>query len=341
MKIGTNLILLGILSMLIGTAFASPLLISELDPDKIKPFPEPPQGPTVDISSELLYANFSTKPNPDYSTLVQISYFVVLNITNNSEDWANITAVQVDAEVPNYTLPEDNSAGYTKSEAGRGWTAKEAWVDGKHYNLTWVPNKKGFGYQGDPELEGHWIEGVQIYEHYINYEYAYTRMNMNGTWVDVSGRIEVEHPINWPPTNLVKDGTIFSEIKFLRGGEFFNPEVAGLQVPIGVPFEFDECWAPHQSRLIVLHDTRSVPIKYYEPAKLELLKTEKTTFYTTVSGYLNSTTMRDSYGTAKNTIQIQLEPTEDEYLYSTLSENQKFVMDSFGAEVFIETRNTQ
>ena len=46
MKIGTNMILLGILSMLIGTVFASPLLVSELE---IRPYVPPlPKGPTAD-----------------------------------------------------------------------------------------------------------------------------------------------------------------------------------------------------------------------------------------------------------------------------------------------------
>ena len=339
MKIGTNLILIGILSMLIGSAFASPLLISELEIGEINPFPEPPKGPRADISVDLLYANFSIKPNSERETLTDISYFVVLNITNNSDDWAKITAVQFDAEVQNYTMPEDNSNVKSTTEIGRGWNAEGAWVDGKWYNLTWVPNKEGFYGPFEPDSEGYWTEGVQIYELYVNYELAYTRMNMNGTWVDVTGRIDVTRPVGWPPTEPVTDGTIFSEIKFLRGGTFFNPEVAGLQVPTGVPFDFDECWAPHQSRLIALTDARSVPSKYFEPSKLELLETAKTSFYTSVTGHLNTSTIWDSSAVTEETTQVQLETTENGYLYSTLPEDQMFVMDSFGVEVFIEPRN--
>ena len=47
MKIGSKFVLIGILSLLVGSAFASPLLISELD---IRPYYEPlPKGPTADI----------------------------------------------------------------------------------------------------------------------------------------------------------------------------------------------------------------------------------------------------------------------------------------------------
>jgi hypothetical protein len=345
MKIGTNLIFFGLLSMIIGTAFASPLLISELEIGEITPFPEPPKGPKADLSSDLLYANFSINPNSERETLTDISYFVVLNVTNNSDDWGNITAVQFDAEVQNYTMPEDNSNFKSTGESGRGWNAEGAWVDGKWYNLTWVPNKAGkYGEDGfsgpfEPDSEGCWIEGVQIYELYVNYELAYTRMNMNGTWVDVTGRIEVTRPSGWPPNEPVTDGTIFSEIKFLRGGTFHNPEVAGLQVLVGVPLEFDECWAPHQSRLIALTDARRVPIKYFEASKLEKLETEKVLFTATVQGHLNSSTIWDSSAVTEETIEVQLEVTEDGYLYSTMPEDQMFVMDSFDVEVFIEPRN--
>jgi len=331
--------------MLIGTAFASPLLISELEIGEIKPFREPPKGPTADISVDLLYANFSINPNSERETLTDISYFVVLNVTNNSDEWANVTAVQVDAEVPNYTMTEDDSMGTSRTEIGHGWTAEGTWVDGKWYNLTWVPNKPGkYGENGfvgpyEQDSEGCWIEGVQIYELYVNYELAYTRMNMNGTWVDVTGRIEVTRPSGWPPNEPVTDGTIFSEIKFLRGGTFHNPEVAGLQVPVGVPLEFDECWAPHQSRLIMLTDARSVPIKYFEASKLEKLETEKVLFTATVQGHLNSSTIWDSSAVTEETIEVQLDVTEDGYVYSTMPEDQMFVMDSFGVEAFIEPRN--
>ena len=62
MKNETNMIWLGLLSMLIGTVFASPLLLSELE---IRPGPYLPEGPKADFSVNVVYANFSIQENPD------------------------------------------------------------------------------------------------------------------------------------------------------------------------------------------------------------------------------------------------------------------------------------
>jgi len=343
MKIGTNLILIGILSMLVGTAFASPLLISELDPDNIKPYLKPPSDSFIsNITSEVLYANFSINPNSESDSVIDLSYFVVLNITNNSDEPANVSFVQFDAEVQDYTLPEDNTGGYSKTEAWLIWTEKEAWVDSEHYNLTWVPNKEGFDYEGDPELEGEWIEGVKIHECYVNYELVYTRINMNGTWVDVTGRIVVARPSGWPHTEHVMDAVIISDIKCLiRETSFdeFGHDIPSIQrPPKGTPEAFNELWAPHQSRLIAVTDARLAPSKYFEPAKLEKLKTEKILFNTimqtseTVDNWTESVVSRDS-------IQVFVDSTDDGYLYSVLPEDPLFTLDAFGVEVFIEPRN--
>jgi len=339
MKIGTNLILIGILSMLIGSAFASPLLISELG--EIRPYNEPlPKGPTADISIDVLYANLSLETNFEIETLTDLSYFVVLNITNNSDDWAKIVGLTFTAETQNYTKVGDNSKSTGESTTIRGWDAEGAWVDGEWYNLTWVPNKEGFYGPFEPDSEGYWMEGVQIREKYVNYKFVYTHMNMNGTWVDVSGRINVTRPLGWPPTEPVTDGTFFSEIIFLGGGEFSDKEVAGLQIPTAAPSGFSNLWAPHQSRLIALSDERKVPSKHYEPSKLEQLKTGEISFHTSLQSQLNGTITWDSSAVAEETKQVQLEITEDGYLYNIiLSEDQMFVMDSFGVEVFIEPRN--
>ena len=128
MKIGTNLILFGILSMLIGTAFASPLLISELE---IRPFHEPlPKGPTADIDVNVVYANFSIGDTAE--DLTGISYFVVLNITNNSDDYAEISMVTFDAAQKITKGASSDSPFFGENwTSSLGWRAKGAWVDGK------------------------------------------------------------------------------------------------------------------------------------------------------------------------------------------------------------------
>jgi len=344
MKITSKFVFIGIISFLIGSAFASPLLLSELDPDNIKPYLKPPSDSfTSNITSEVLYANFSINPNSESDTVIDLSYFVVLNITNNSDEPANVTFVGFDAEVQDYTLPEDNTGGYSKTEAWLMWTEKEAWVDGKHYNLTWVPNKVGFDYEGDPELEGEWIEGVKIHEDYINDDLVYTRINMNGTWVDVTGRIVVTRPNNWPPTpEKVMDAVIISHVKCLvRETSFdeFGLDIPSIQrPPSGTPEEFNELWAPHQSRLIAVSAARPVLSKYFELEKLEKLKTEKIIFKTIIQTSVTVDNWTDSAGSEEN-IQVFVDSTDDGYLYSVLPEDTLFTFDTFGVEVFIEPRN--
>lgn len=290
----------------------------------------------------MLYANFSINPNSEQDRAIDLSYFVVLNITNNSDEPANVAFVEFDAEVQDYTLPEDNTGGYSTSKAGRKWTEKEAWVDSKHYNLTWIPNKEGFDYQGEPELEGEWIEGVKIHEHYVNYELAFTRMNMNGTWEDVTGRIIVARPIGWPPTEHVMDAVIISHIKSLTTEtEFdeFGHDIPMIQrPPYGTPESFNEVWAPHQSRLIAVTAVRPAPSKYFEQEKLEKLKTEKIILNTALTTWekVDNWTMP---AISKDSIQVFFDVTDNGYLYSVLPEDTLFSLDTFGVEVFIEPRN--
>ena len=86
MKKGTNMVFLGLLSLIVGTVFASPLLVSEL---KIRPFLKPlPKGVTADMEIDVVYVNFSIGDSDENNT--EVSYFVVLNITNNSDEWATI-----------------------------------------------------------------------------------------------------------------------------------------------------------------------------------------------------------------------------------------------------------
>ncbi|MCW4015022.1 MAG: hypothetical protein NWF06_01505 [Candidatus Bathyarchaeota archaeon] len=346
MKNGTKFVIIGILSLLVGTTFASPLLIAELSPGNIKPYLKPPsEAFTSDITSEVLYANFSVTPDVENDKRVNLSYFVVLNVTNNSDEPANVSSVTFDAQLQDYTLPEDNSGGYSSSESGRTWTAKEAWVDGVHYTVSWVPNNRGagfeesFDYQGDPELDGEWIEGVKIQEYYINYELAYTKINMNGTWVDVTGRIEVERPAYWPPNEQPMDAVlIWDSRSLLQESALDTHGFAVLEIPPrGTPEAFNEIWAPHESRLIAVTDARAVQSKYFEAEKLEKLKTEEIVFNTIINTRVTVDNWTDS-ALSEDSIQVFVEQTADGYVYSVLPEDTTFTLDEFGVEVFIEPR---
>ena len=80
---------------------------------------------------------------------------------------------------------------------------------------------------------------------------------------------------------------------------------------------------------------------FLEPSKIEQLKTEPITFRGSVHSQLSGTVgIYDTNSVDDEIKQVQLELTEDGYLYnSILSDDQMFVMDSYGIEVFIQPRN--
>jgi len=363
MKIGTNLILLGILSMLVGTAFASPLLISELE---IRPYHAPlPKGPTADIDVNVVYVNFSVGDTGEH--LTDLSYFVVLNITNNSDDWAVVNMVQFSA-AQNITRGVSSDSPFFGENwtSSSGWEAKGAWVDGKWYNLTWVPHNlfwmncsatihgEEMWSEDLPKGEGYWMEGVQLMDKAVGGTVTNMYMNMNGTWVDVTGRItwldDNGDIVDTNPertdfsTAVTGSGSFFGEMKFFSlGGNSTDDEE---EIPFSIistraPTDFNNLWAPHQSRLIALSADRKIFNMFLDYAKLEQLNTEPTTFRGSVHSYLNGTVgIYDSWSVDDEIKQVQLEITEDGYLYNIiLSDDQMFVMDSFGVEVFIEPRS--
>jgi len=364
MKIGTNMILLGILSMLVGTAFASPLLISEL---KIRPYNAPlPKGPIADISASIVYANFSVgETSVVYNkNVTDLSYFVVLNITNNSDEWAVVDWMNFDAaEKITQGVSSDSPFFGEDWTSSRGWDAEGAWVDGEWYNLTWVP--AGW----DPAGEGYWMEGVQLKDKYVGSKLSNIYMNMNGTWVDVTGRIQWldnnGNVVDTKPERLdfsgavTVSGVFFSEMKFLcRAGIGSNTgcvvsddgevveviedaETIHSSITTNVTEGFSNLWAPHQSRLIAISTNRRILSEFVEQSKLEQLETTPISLRVSVHHRLNGTLgVCDSSSDSDEIKQVQLELTEDGYLYNTiLSDDQMFVMDSFGVEVFIEPRN--
>ena len=288
MRKGTKFVIIGMLSLLVGTAFASPMLITELDPDNIKPYLKPPtEAFTSDVTSEVLYANFSVAPNVENDRRVDLSYFVVLNVTNNSDEPANVSAISFDAQVQDYTIPEDNSGAYSRSESGRTWTAKEAWVD-------------------------------------------------------VTGRIEVERPVNWPPHEQPMDAVLIWDGRSLMHEYLFDEhryEVAVLEIPPrGTPDAFNQIWAPHESRLIAVADARAVQSKYFEPEKLEKVKNEEIVLNTVIQTRVTVNNWTN-FALSEDSIKVFVETTDDGYLYSVLPEDTTFTLDEFGVEVFIEPRN--
>ena len=113
--------------MLVGTAFASPLRISELEIRKYTG--RLPKGPTADISASIVYANFSVgETSVVYNkNVTDLSYFVVLNITNNSDEWAAVDWINFDAA-------EEITQGKAADSvfSGENWTDSVGWEAEAH-----------------------------------------------------------------------------------------------------------------------------------------------------------------------------------------------------------------
>jgi len=123
MQIGAKMLIAAILSLSTGIAFASPLLMSDLN---IRPWITHIQGPTAEFKAEVAYANFTVDDNDS------IAYQIVFNITNSADIGARLLHVNFVAaeKITNITgkNPFGGSGNWT---TGSGWEAEGAWVNGK------------------------------------------------------------------------------------------------------------------------------------------------------------------------------------------------------------------
>lgn len=106
---------------------------------------------------------------------------------------------------------------------------------------------------------------------------------------------------------------------------------------------FDNYWAPHQSRLIVLQGIRDIRTSFGGVQALDALRSGSITLETKLFNHANVTvevvngTIADTWSYARELKQVQLTQNGDSYLYNTiLGENQFFITDRYGVEVFIE-----
>jgi len=360
MKHQLKLVLFGILSLTIGVAFASPLLASELD---IKPFIRHVQGPTADFSVNAVYANFTIVDGDEpvsYFDGPAIEYFVVLNVTNLSDIGAVLNDVNFVAaeEITNAS----ESVVWANGFCGTGYEVEGAWVDGVWYNVTYVTgsyprisrdgNITEFPTQNSTWFTPYWMEGVQILETYENQTLTVTYINMNGTWTNVTGRIDFTRPEGTAPFSyaVAVNNTVVNELHVFQtlmpdndnssGGSTIRAEYTWVGEGL-----FDNYWAPHQSRLIVLQGIREIKKPWANTAALDALKSGSVTLQTRVFNHADVTVeivndiMEDTWSYATELKQVQLTKNGDSYIYNTvLGENQIFTADQYGVEVFIETR---
>lgn len=361
MKSGTKLIIVAVLALLTGTAFASPLLIYPLD---TKPFPRVPEGPEASFTVDLVYANFSVQADT-------VTYMVVLNITNLSEIEAKISDVSFAAAQSVSVVPSAlGGSSFARAEGPGvdfGGVVEGVWLDNEWINVTWIP---GTDYPFNlirvispnhntttivPELpanateEGTWIEGVPIAEYYNSTAMTSTSIYINGAWVDVTGRVRAdpEQPMVMATNTLVNSILVFGgehyrnignasvgPITALPSWHTYNGNGPAIQWKEG---GFDNTWMPHQSRLIAFMGTQPLGINF----GITALASEKITLYAAASAYVNdwlvNGTYYDTLSTATWLKQVQLEKTANWYIYTNvLNENQMFNFDQFGVEVFIK-----
>ena len=410
MKTKTKLILLGILSLLIGSAFATPLLITELE---IVPFNVMPEGVKADFNINAEYVNITIQNdiiNRDNELEASLDYYFVLNITNLSDVPAklsnsffagakNVTATP--SALGGYHATNQDTTSYSSSSGPtngylgnvQGARVEALWLDGDLINTTWVPQgglweiwrsedifppKELEGvwepnwFQGDtnsPEpyitygggrsndtghyyhwggrvsnIEGgnYWIEGVPLKEYIADNKVKATIIYLNGSWVDVTGRVELlkETPFVSATELLVQINNKFTGLKDDMSSITADSN-AQSSVSFGFNSEyfygFDNTWKAHESRLILLKGSITVSNLWNLD---DLLEDKEITFYTALTNYVAENVVNgvqvNTVSTATELVTIELEIVGDSFFYNTiLSDDQTFVTDSSGLEVFI------
>ena len=155
------MLIAAILSLLVGIAFASPLLYSNLD---VQLFPRVPEGPKAKFSVDIVYADFQAVDYQDTGVFynekgqvdrtetypaTDITYTVVLNVTNLSDQPATIyelafTAAQdisVQQSILGGTIYDRGPIeGFNDPGSQFGGIVDGVYLDGKWTNVTWIPN---------------------------------------------------------------------------------------------------------------------------------------------------------------------------------------------------------
>jgi hypothetical protein len=359
MKIASKILIAAVLSLTTGIAFAAPLFVTDIN---IRPWINHVQGPTSEFEVNVVYANFTIQnasipiTQNDGPT---ISYYVVVNVTNPSDLGARLSLI-------NFVAAQKitNSSGFTfasNGTYGQGWAAESAWVDGKWYNITWAngfyPNFDRNGTMVPPPFNmsnypSRWIAGVQVYDWHVNGTLT-TYMNMNGTWTDVTGRIDVYRPPAGNSSYIITS-PIVNEMDMFESASFHNYTSNGVSIdPAGASTIsvhhlvgnglFDNYWAPNQWRLIALSGSWNIRKPYANAQVLNTLESGNLTLKTQTTNYVDKTlglvnnTAVDTWSYATELKQVQLTRSGDSYLYNNiLSDNQVFQADQWGVEVFVK-----
>jgi hypothetical protein len=372
MKNTFKLLIAAILSLSVGVAFASPLLVSDLE---IRPFIRNVQGPTAEFKVNVVYANFTVINGSELNQYgyPSIAYSAILNITNTADEGAKLLFVDF-AAAESFA----NTSYWQHPYTGlKSYFAEGAWVDGVWYNLTWVRAYGPLTYvrtiyastnvsTGDFEDAGpdpswftpYWKSGVQLEDKVVNDEIVATYINMNGTWVDVTGRINVTRSTLatvYIPFSPHLINSVVEEVHYFNPQTWrYNSEAQSEQMPVmgihettfvGNESFFNNYWMPHQSRLLEISGNYLFGEHFGNKLELAVatLDSGNLTLFTGIMNYVNSTeifvnnTLSATSSSATQLKQVPLIHTGDSYTYDTvLGDNQKLVRDQWGIEVFVE-----
>jgi hypothetical protein len=260
-------------------------------------------------------------------------------------EWVNVTWIP-GTSYPQWPVP--SGSWFNSNGTRTHYTQSDSWPTEK--TIPPLPQ--------NATTEGTWIEGVPILQmqnitvssgRTTNITTS-TAIFVNGTWVDVTGRVKTANQeLYVRATNTVlsemhyygeEPPTIDSTNYPSPSNDTYDP-IPGTHafLPIRTYTDdggFNNYWAPHESRLIVLNGTREVLSNWgldaFSAGKIWLLAQQfnqvQDTSVNCTALYTNSTSWWLN--------QVPLQRIQNSYIYSTLADKQTFVFDKFGVEAFIK-----
>jgi len=375
MKIASKFIAAAIFSLCIGVAVAAPLLATE-----IIPYPRTPQGPTADFGVDVVYADFKVKDIASPLDISQLDYQVILNVTNLADIEAKLGMVDF-AAAQNVTILNGAMGGGSAGSSGGGngggsfgTRVEGLWLDGEWLNVTWIPgtHPDGLGAVMTPPKSsrdtvrymsslptaipnlpdnasetGYYIEGVPIKQYYYFNASANTlalwdTIYANGTWVNVTGRIQIEDP----KTSVISFGRVAeATTRFWPRNSFTSTQEPNSAVNQNFVWsgdgDFNNTWAPHQSRLIQLTGTVNLTRTEIQ----EAFTNGNLNLYGAAYSYVYDQPINGTfYDTNKLTTGLKAvtltQSADGSYIYNNLlSGTQTLRLDQYGVEVFLKDGN--
>ena len=360
-----------ILSLTIGIVATTPLLMAELRVQPWITKAQGPTAPfTFEVVYANFTITDPDAPITQNSGS-RIDYEVIINVTNPSEyrtilhGISFFTAQEIQETTAQAIIDSINTPG----SSGGGIEAKGAWVDGVYYNVTctipWpsidengvvignldekLNTWKFIDDSGDIRTNENstieemynahyykWIEGVQGYEYTIKdgtNTNKYIYLNMNGKWVDVTGRVTFDKEPEPERVAYSSKGGFSSQfVNYLGSGSKASKEN-----------EYDCFFAPGESRLLII--SGSVNAHSYEVG-IDIIQSGIVQALTRVfssvdiefdmEAFVKDNTITVTHSDVAKIQELALTRVGNSYIYNTvLSDNQMFQLDRYGLEVFI------